>query len=426
MSGFCKHFCSGKTSLLFDFQSQFQCLPYMSSLVSCVLEQKGYVTTEPQGVLVSSVHHDWALVQWKPPKKKAETIQKYQIHYREMVEDADDFYFVETAVKAPFLIDKLRPGTRYEVFVTTVNKFGVSRGSVRVLFNTTEPVIDPVLDQIDQTDTSLGYNETHCCEQAGVSPTCLPLCDYHLKMKDLFRLSLACAEPKTARTILRCLAAGRDHRPCCERRGIDADCFDLCNGMITFTSKSVAAKCSKYDGKIFQCMAEGADTLPGMPIHLHAANITTTSIALAWNKSLDELPVNDPITYQIRYSPLPANQTIPPHPFDDKFSTKLNVTNSRFTLTNLCVNTTYSIYVVSSNQYGSSAPSQVLLVTTSDGETSTPNTGVVHATIGAPHGLELMRKSITALIFRWSEPHYTSPDVTFTYDASFFLLCKFS
>lgn len=234
----------------------------MSSLVSCVLERKGYVTTEPQAVEVSSVHTEWALIVWSPPKKQAETVVKYQVHYREMTEEADDFYFVETTKKPPFMIDKLRPTTMYEVFVTSVNKFGVSRGSSRVLFNTTSPEVNPNLD-IGQVDTTIGYNETLCCEKAGVHDTCLPLCDYHLKMKDLFKLSLFCAEPKTARSILRCLAGGRDHRPCCERRGIDSDCFDLCNGLITFTSRDVAAKCSKYDGKIFQCMAEGADTLPG-------------------------------------------------------------------------------------------------------------------------------------------------------------------
>lgn len=420
VSAFCKHFCSGKTSLLYDFQSQFQCLPYMSSLVSCVLERKGFVTTEPQSVSVSSVHTDWALVQWQPPKKQSETVTKYQVHYRELSEDADDFYFVELTNKSPFLVDKLRPSSRYEVFVTAVNKYGVSRGSVRVLFNTTTAEPEIVVDQLDQTDTSLGYNETLCCEKAGVQNACLPLCDYHLKMKDLFKLSLFCAEPKTARSILRCLAGGRDHRPCCERRGIDSDCFDLCNGMITFSSRDVAAKCSKYDGKIFQCMAEGADTLPGMPLLLHASNITSTSIGIAWNKSLDELPVTDPITYQIRYSPMPPNQTIPPHPFDDKYSTKLNVSNTRFTLTNLKPNTSYSVYVVSSNQYGNSAPSQVLLVTTNpvDSE-STTNTNITHASIGPPHGLELIRKSITVLVFRWSEPHYSAPDVTFSYDIFF-------
>lgn len=288
------------------------------------------------------------------------------------------------------------------------------------LSNTTSAEPDPLLDQnLDMPDTSLGYNETMCCEKAGVQPTCLPLCDYHLKMKDLFKLSLFCAEPKTARSILRCLAGGRDHRPCCERRGIDAECFDLCNGMITFTSRDVAAKCSKYDGKIFQCMAEGADTLPGMPLALHAANITATSIGIAWNRSLDELPVTDPTTYQIRYAPLPANTTIPPHPFDDKYSTKLNVSNTRFTLTNLKPNTSYSIYVVSSNQYGNSAPSQVLLVSTAataGTSSESVNGSITAASIGPPHGLELIRKSITVLVFRWSEPHYSAPDVTFTYN----------
>lgn len=156
----------------------------------------------------------------------------------------------------------------------------------------------------------------------------------------------------------------------------------------------------------------------GMPLLLHAANITSTSIGIAWNKSVDELPVIDPISYQIRYSPIPANESIPPHPFDDKYSTKLNVTNTRFTLTNLRPNQTYSIYVVSANQYGNSAPSQVLLVRT-QAESGSISNNITHASIGPPQGLELIRKSITVLVFRWSEPHYSAPDVTFTYNIFF-------
>ena len=136
------------------------------------------------------------------------------------------------------------------------------------------------------------------------------------------------------------------------------------------------------------------------------------------------MPVSDPVTYQIRYSPMPSNQSIPPHPFDDKYSTKLNVTNTRFTLTNLMPNTSYSVYVVSSNQYGNSAPSQVLLVRTSPQSGST-NTSIAHASIGPPHGLELIRKSITVLVFRWSEPHYSAPDVTFSYDVSLCFVCNY-
>ena len=149
---------------------------------------------------------------------------------------------------------------------------------------------------------------------------------------------------------------------------------------------------------------------------LHASNTSSTSIALSWNKSLDVLPISDPTTYQIRYAPMPINQTMPPHPFDDKYSTKLNVSNTRFTLTNLKPNTSYSIYLVSSNQYGSSAPSQVLLIRTNLDSEPTINSNVTHASIGPPHGLELIRKSITVLVFRWSEPHYSAPDFTFSYD----------
>lgn len=156
----------------------------------------------------------------------------------------------------------------------------------------------------------------------------------------------------------------------------------------------------------------------GLPTQLHATNITSTSIGIAWNKSQDELPVNELTTYQIRYFPLSANVTIPPHPFDDSYSTKLNVTNQRFTLTNLKPNTTYSIYVVSANQYGNSAPSQVLLVSTTGNDQNLISTNVTRATIGAPHGLELIRKSITTLVFRWSEPHYSMPDVTFIYEVT--------
>ena len=73
--------------------------------------------------------------------------------------------------------------------------------------------------------------------------------------------------------IARCAAGGRDHTPCCTRRGVIPSCMSLCRGVIPVTpltlgsssssssaaasSASNAPDCLSYAGNILQCLEEG-------------------------------------------------------------------------------------------------------------------------------------------------------------------------
>lgn len=201
-----------------DFR-HFVCLHYIPIYSSCLLESKGLISSEPRNVVITSRHQDWALLKWSPPLKLSETVTKYNIHIREMDPEIDESYSIETAIRSPFLIDGLKPGTNYEVYLTAINKYGMSRDSSKVIFKAKESeIIDDI--ELEESDSSAGYNETACCVRAGISDICVPLCSYHMKINDGLHLGALCADQKTLQTLIRCLAGGRDHRTCCEKRNV--------------------------------------------------------------------------------------------------------------------------------------------------------------------------------------------------------------
>lgn len=127
---------------------------------------------------------------------------RYLINFRELdVDSEDDSYAFESTLKSPYLLDNLRPGTEYEVFVIALNKYGRSRGSSRIIFTTNEPERNDEVE-MEQEEASY-YNETACCHQAGFPEVCLPLCNYHLKTSDVFHLGPLCIDHRTIRTGVR-------------------------------------------------------------------------------------------------------------------------------------------------------------------------------------------------------------------------------
>ena len=245
-----------------DFR-HFVCLHYIPAFSSCLLESKGLLSSEPRNLVIASKHQDWALIKWSPPNKLSETVDKYNVHIREMDPDIDEGYAIETALRSPYLIDGLKPGVKYEVFLTAINRYGMSRSSSRIIFKTKDTESNEDIELL-QSDSTHGYNETACCLRAGIPDICVPLCSYHMKINDGLQLGALCADQRTLRTLVRCMAGGRDHRPCCERRGVDNKCMDVCIGTMNESPFVVGAKCSKYSGRILQCMVEGSDTLPGI------------------------------------------------------------------------------------------------------------------------------------------------------------------
>ena len=57
--------------------------------------------------------------------------------------------------------------------------------------------------------------------------------------------------------VTKCAAGGRDHLPCCLRRGVPLECQALCQGTQIHTSNSVYGDCFAYIGNIMACLEEG-------------------------------------------------------------------------------------------------------------------------------------------------------------------------
>lgn len=78
--------------------------------------------------------------------------------------------------------------------------------------------------------------------------------------------------------LAKCAAAGRDHTPCCQRRGVSQRCLSLCRGVVP----QPPVDCLAYGGNIIQCFEEGTENIPGPVDNLHAILVTKSSISLEW------------------------------------------------------------------------------------------------------------------------------------------------
>lgn len=393
----CLSFCEGSVKRL-DFR-HFVCLDHMSSYTNCILDYHGVLSSPPQDFTVASVHHNWAILQWKPPKRLGNSILKYHVHWRESAKNEVTNYNVSVGKTSPFLLDHLKPGARYEVYVAAENKYGVSQGSSRVIFST-PPIETPEIVEEEST----AYNETACCERAGMKSECLPLCNYKMKVSDVLALAPRCSDNIT--TLVRCGAGGRNHIPCCRRRNVSMGCLNLCAGLVDTPPHILATRCAEDLGSIIQCMEDGADIIPPMPKDFHAVSVNSSSLHLKWD--MDPEHKTDHVRYQVRYGI--ADLHAPLHPLDHIKS--VNVTGkTEVAINGLERDKVYSLYVVAMNDYGISLPSLVLLVNTSDEYAGHS----VSSSVGPPHDIEVLLQTVDTITFKWLPPLYIQPDRTVSY-----------
>lgn len=154
----------------------------------------------------------------------------------------------------------------------------------------------------------------------------------------------------------------------------------------------------------------------GIPEDFHSTLVTKNTIHLKWNSSSDDMRSGQHVSYQIRYSVIDSE--IPPHPYEDKYSIHINISDTKTILSDLKPSTRYSIYVVSVNSYGYSLPSMVLLITTGSEDEGNDRSGIIRSQLGPPHSIELIHQTTDSLSFKWLPPYYMPPDVSLLYDVS--------
>lgn len=370
VSPFCLSMCSGDIKRV-DYR-HFRCLTHMGTYTNCILESHNVLPSAPQNFTVGPITHSWAVLNWRPPKKHARSLQGYRIFWRRvdpvtgpsnntqssnsstalsridspasgsggpmgdsgsiMMND-EFFYSSAEAATNPYLLDALQASTVYETFVVAVNRFGQSESSVRFIFQTLADPEEsssaaskqtatskngiesrlPLHGNTQQDSTQNYYNETQCCVNSGVHASCQQLCDYDLKVSDVSSLITICNSEMPA--ILRCMAGSRNSVPCCRNRGVGDQCLNVCAGLTEHSPLVVATRCASDFGKIIRCMDEGSKQIPAAPADLHTTEIKPDRVTIKWAPA-DEDSLRSDIEYHVRYQQLrqPADQSTPSDP----------------------------------------------------------------------------------------------------------------
>lgn len=453
----------------------------MSTYTNCILESHNVLPSPPQNFTVGPITHSWAVLNWRPPKKHARSLQGYRIFWRRVEPVAaaasnmtgpsnsstsaiqlpaggdssllnDDFYYASAeAATNPYLLDALQPNTVYETFAVAVNKFGQSESSARFIFQTLADPEEvaarrngltasssnngienrlPLHGNTKQDSIQTYYNETTCCANSGVHNACMQLCDYDLKVTDVSSLITNCNSQMPV--VLRCMAGSRNSVPCCRNRGVSDQCLNVCAGLTEHSPLVVATRCAADFGKIIRCMDEGSKQIPGAPVDLHTKDIKSDQVTISWQPAGEDSLRSD-IEYHVRYQrlqsvnqPLDADPStliavVPLHPLEHNLI--LTTNNTEATIDKLMPNARYSIYVTAENPYGISLPSLVLVIQT-PGEDSSTSSDVYKrkATLGAPHSLEILRSDTESIVLKWIAPLFISNDAQIRYRIFYKLL----
>lgn len=375
--------------------AHFKCIKYFKDYSSCLLHGYGVLPSEPHLLRVKNINPDFAVVNWEPPKTLGDTVLYYDLHYR-LLATYDNDYKVKAKVHPPYILEGLKSDADYEIFVEAVNLHGVGDPSTRIVFRT-----ESKLEEAELEDAS-SYNVTACCVATGLSEVCMPLCSYDASMVDLKALALTCGQE--LHKLIRCGAGGRDHAPCCGRRGVPTNCLSLCSGVVQDTLAATATACIPYIGNIVQCFEEGTDLLPGPVGELHATEITDSSVSLTWQPPSDSNYTGFVVHYQQVDNATTVETAL-------KLDNHINTNNTSITLSNLSKGHLYNIFVVSQNKHGSSLPSSILIINV----TATDVGEGVASVTSSPHSLAVSAHSATWVTVSWQPPQFSHYSESLSY-----------
>lgn len=222
--------------------------------------------------------------------------------------------------------------------------------------NTNNSSVTPVTEQVDDTMPIVTHDFTECCDSLNVSLKCKGFCSVH----NIIDGSTG-VEPETCEkdfpNIVKCMADGRNHVPCCERKKIPDICQDMCMGEYTPFTDYLKSRvsCVAHTLPGLQCILEGIQTIPSEPQFVSVLPLNEKSIQVSWVPP--EKLAETVKSYRINVTKL--------HSFDED---KLASEKAIFSITvPSSVNSTivndlepysmYSITVMSENDHGSSLPS---------------------------------------------------------------------
>ncbi|XP_046405305.1 Ig-like and fibronectin type-III domain-containing protein 1 isoform X1 [Ischnura elegans] len=127
------------------------------------------------------------------------------------------------------------------------------------------------------------HNYTDCCIEANVSTNCLGFCRIQSILEGNTGQDPEVCEPDFP-AIVRCMADGRNHVPCCIQEGVPDICQDVCRGEYTVITDNIKThfSCSAYTEQTLACIVEGVEILPSAPEKLRVVVLSDTSLQVSW------------------------------------------------------------------------------------------------------------------------------------------------
>lgn len=217
------------------------------------------------------------------------------------------------------------------------------------------------------TVTSISHDFTDCCERHNVSTRCIGFCNVHNILEGTTGIEPEACE-KDFSGIVKCMADGRNHIPCCEDRGIPDICQDMCRGEYTPFTDFLKSRvsCVRHTLPGLQCIMSGIQRLPSSPEDIYAEPLTEKSLKVGWSPPIR---LADTVKYYlINVTALmvfdedaPLNRTKLP-----AVSVKVPKNLDSTVISDLQPFTMYSIIVTAYNEHGSSLPSYRIRALTLD------------------------------------------------------------
>ncbi|XP_055384146.1 Ig-like and fibronectin type-III domain-containing protein 1 isoform X3 [Condylostylus longicornis] len=203
------------------------------------------------------------------------------------------------------------------------------------------------------------HDFTECCETSNITAECMGFCNVHNILDGTTGIEPEACE-KDFPHIVKCMADGRNHVPCCDSKNIPDLCQDMCRGEYTPFTDFLKSRvsCVRHTLPGLQCILEGVQKLPSMPQDVYVEPLTEKSLEVGWSppeklaKTVTHYTVNVTALHVFDQNNLP-NKT------QDPLAVNVTVAGDQksVVINNLMPYTMYSIFVTAHNKHGSSLPS---------------------------------------------------------------------
>ncbi|XP_052873386.1 Ig-like and fibronectin type-III domain-containing protein 1 [Anopheles cruzii] len=227
------------------------------------------------------------------------------------------------------------------------------------------------------------HDFTDCCHANNVSAACIGFCVLHNILDGSAGVEPELCE-KDFPGIVRCMADGRNHVPCCVEKGIPDLCQDMCRGEYTPFTDLLKSRvsCVQHTLPGLQCILDNVQRLPSEPQSVSVEPLTERSLQISW--AAPEKLAGSVKSYRIEAAML--------HAFDQDYLVnasdpasggagsvkvlQLPANQTTAILSDLSPFTMYTVTVTAVNEHGSSLPSTRIRALTLESGVASKQTSV--------------------------------------------------